>query len=87
MEQMWSRTGVLPSALLEVARFDSSLDLTRLPSSSAPLQQAPLLRMASYPYGLAMRPMWREAARTAQQERSKATAGAGSHPVHRNSHV
>ena len=52
MEQMWSRTGVLPSALLEVARFDSSLDLVRVPSGSALQQHAPVLRTTSYPYGL-----------------------------------
>ena len=57
MEQMWSRTGVLPSALLEVARFDSSLDVVRVPSRSALQQLAPVLRTTSYPYGLAMRPM------------------------------
>ena len=57
MEQMWSRTGVLPSALLEVARFDSSLDLVRVPSRSAQQQHAPVLRTTSYPYGSAMRPM------------------------------
>ena len=47
MEQMWSRTGVLPSALLEVARFDSSLDLVRVPSRSAQQQHAPVLRTTS----------------------------------------
>ena len=57
MEQMWSRTGVLPSALLEVARFDSSLDLVRVPSRSAQQQHAPVLRTTSYPYGSAKRPM------------------------------
>ena len=57
MEQMWSRTGVLPSALLEVARFDSSLDVVRVPSRSAQQQLAPVLRITSYPYGLAKRPM------------------------------
>jgi hypothetical protein len=57
MEQMWSRTGVLPSALLEVARFDSSLDLVRVPSGSALQQHAPVLRTTSYPYGSAKRPM------------------------------
>ena len=55
MEQMWSRTGVLPSALLEVARFDSSLDLVRVPSGSALQQHAPVLRTTSYPYGSAKR--------------------------------
>merc|ERR1711965_78828 len=76
MEQMWSRTGVLPSSLLEVARFDSSLDLVRVPSRSAQQQLAPVLRTTSYPYGLAKRPMWGEAAWTAQQVRSTAAAGA-----------
>ena len=57
MEQMWSRTGVLPSALLEVARFDSSLDVVRVPSRSAQQQLAPVLRTTSYPYGSAKRPM------------------------------
>ena len=55
--KLWSRTGVLPSALLKVARFDSSLDLVRVPSGSALQQHAPVLRTTSYPYGLAMRPM------------------------------
>ena len=40
LEQIWSRTGVLPSALLEVARFDSSLDRVRVPSGSALQQHA-----------------------------------------------
>ena len=56
-EQMWSGTGVLPSALLEVARFDSSLDVVRVPSGSALQKHVPVLRTTSYPYGLALRPM------------------------------
>ena len=50
-------TGVPPPAWPEVARFDSSLDVVRVPSRSAQQQLAPVLRTTSYPYGLAMRPM------------------------------
>ena len=54
MEQMWSRTGVPPSAWLRAARFDSSLGLVRAASGSAPQMKLQMVRTAAYPYGMAI---------------------------------